>query len=80
MGSLYFYATPRLAHQQKGKKGIKGLLRGKRVVLNMTFGTLRTLMTFGTFRTFGTFGTLRPLVTFRTFRTLRTLRTLVNVC
>ena len=73
MGSLYFYATPRLAHQRKGKKGYKRVIKGQKGcdALDMTFGTLRT---FRTLETIGTFRTLRTLVTIRTFWTL------VNVC
>ena len=72
MGSLYFYATPQLAHQQKGKKGHKRVIKGQKScdVLNMTFGTFRTL---------GTLRTLRSLGTLGTFRTLRTLRIIVIV-
>ena len=60
MGSLYFYATPRLAHQLKGKKGHKRVIKGQKGcdALNMTLGTFGTLETLGTLRSLGTFRTL----------------------
>ena len=54
MESLYFYATPLLAHQRKGKRGYKRVIKGQKScdALDKTFDT------FGTFRTLGALGHL----------------------